>query len=81
MLPWGTPISSSSESFVAIHSWNFRSVKFYKNWQSTRQSHIFQVFDHAIFPRSVIGLFYIQKYMAIMFSLGESFSYEGFQVD
>ena len=34
---------------------------FYENWQSTLQSHIFQVFDYAIFPCGVIGLFYIKK--------------------
>ena len=40
---------------------------FYKDGQSTLQSHIFQVFDYAILPRGVIGLFCI-KYIAIICS-------------
>ena len=54
---------------------------FYKIGQSTLQSHIFQVFDYAIFLRSVVGFFYIKKYGYHMFFFGKSFSYEGFQVD
>ena len=49
---------------MPIHTWNFQPFKrfFYKNGQSTLQSHIFQVFDYALFPRGVIGFFYIKKY-------------------
>ena len=54
---------------------------FYKNWQSSLHSHIFQVFDYAIFPRGIIGLFYIKKYGCHMFFFSKKFSYEGFQVD
>ena len=75
--------SCSSESVMPICTWNFQSFKkfFYKNWQSTIQSHIFQVFDYAIFPCGIISLFHIKKYGCHVFFFGKSFSYEGFQAD
>ena len=78
-----TPISCSSERVVPICTWNFLLFKkiFIKVWKLTLQSHIFQVFDYAIFPRGVISLFYIKKYGCHMFFFGKSLSSEGFQVD